>query len=183
MKVARRVRQAQKGNKEALLQLILANKDAYYRLALSYMGNEHDAMDALEEMIIILYEKIHQLKKVDSFDSWSRTILVNHCRAMLKRRNKLILIDEWQDGNDRGSNATGIQDPYEQQDQSMDIRRSLERVNPDQKEAIELRYFHDLDYEAIARITNVSVGTVKSRVFNGLKKLKEWYGGESDGTN
>jgi RNA polymerase sigma factor (sigma-70 family) len=183
MRVALRVKQAQKGDKVALLQLILAEKDAYYRLALAYMGKEHDAMDALEEMIVILYEKIGQLKKVDSFYSWSRTILANHCRAMLKRRNKLILIEEWESDSGVEPAAAGIVDPYEQRDRYMDIRSSLERINPDQKEAIELKYFHDFDYESIARITNVSVGTAKSRVFNGLKKLKEWYGGERDGTN
>lgn len=183
MRVALKVKQAQKGNKEALLQLILAEKDAFYRLALAYMGKEHDAMDALEEMIVILYEKIGQLKKADSFYSWSRTILVNHCRAMLKRRNKLILIEEWETDNGVDPEAAGICDPYEQRDRHMDIRSSLERINPDQKEAIELKYFHDFDYESIARITNVSVGTAKSRVFNGLKKLKEWYGGERDATS
>ncbi|MDQ1910825.1 sigma-70 family RNA polymerase sigma factor [Paenibacillus sp. GD4] len=178
MRVALRVKQAQRGNKEALLQLILAEKDVYYRLALAYMGQEHDAMDALEEMIVILYEKIGQLKKPDSFYSWSRTILVNHCKAVLKRRNKVILIEDWENSNGMEPETVVVSDPYEQLDRHMDIRSSLERVNPDQKEAIELKYFHDLDYESIARIMNVSVGTAKSRVFNGLKKLKEWYGGE-----
>lgn len=176
MRVASLVKQAQRGDKEALLQLIAAEKDAYYRLALAYMGKEHDAMDALEEMIVILYEKIGQLKKADSFYSWSRTILVNHCRAMLKRRNKLVLIEDWETSS-VVPGASGQCDPYELRDQYMDIRSSLERINPDQKEAIELKYFHDFDYESIARMTKVSVGTAKSRVFNGLKKLKEWYGG------
>ncbi|WP_284638287.1 RNA polymerase sigma factor [Paenibacillus silviterrae] len=175
MRVALRVKQAQRGNKEALLQLILAEKDDYYRLALAYMGQEHDA---LEEMIVILYEKIGQLKKPGSFYSWSRTILVNHCKAMLKRRNKLILIEDWENSNVMEPDTVVVSDPYEQLDRHMDIRSSLERVNPNQKEAIELKYFHDLDYESIARIMNVSVGTAKSRVFNGLKKLKEWYGGD-----
>lgn len=183
MRVALKVKQAQKGNKEALLQLILAEKDAYYRLALAYTGKEPDAMDALEEMIVTLYEKIGQLKKADSFYSWSRMILVNHCRAMLKKRNKLILIDEWETDIGVGPVAARMCDPYEQRDRHMDIRSSLERINPDQKEAIELKYFHDLDYESIARITQASVGTAKSRVFNGLKRLKEWYGGGQDGTS
>jgi RNA polymerase sigma factor (sigma-70 family) len=178
MRIALKVKQAQRGNKEALLQLILDEKDAYYRLALAYMGQEHDAMDALEEMIVILYEKIGQLKKADMFYSWSRTILVNQCRAMLKKRNKLILIEDWGNGNGMEPATVEKSDPYEQRDRHIDIRSSLERINPDQREAIELKYFHDLDYESIASIMNVSVGTAKSRVFNGLKKLKEWYGGE-----
>ena len=52
MYVVRLVKKAKKGNKEALLQLIMAEKDAYYKLAFTYMGNTHDAMDAMEEMIV-----------------------------------------------------------------------------------------------------------------------------------
>ncbi|MEM5598869.1 sigma factor [Niallia circulans] len=64
-----------------MLQLVMQQKDDYYRLAYSYMGNSHDAMDAMEEMIIILYEKIAQLEKIESFYSWSKTILVNICKG------------------------------------------------------------------------------------------------------
>ena len=87
MKVNHLVKQAQKGNKEALLQLIMADKDAYYRLAYTYMGNEHDAMDAMEDMIVTLYEKIDQLKKGEAFYSWSKTILVNRCKTLLRSYN------------------------------------------------------------------------------------------------
>ena len=65
----------------------------------------------------------------------------------------------------------------------MDIKVSLEHLNAYQKEAIKLKYFHDLDYETIATMTNASIGTVKSRVFHGLKKLREHYRGEVDETS
>lgn len=55
-------KKAQKGDKEALLKLVLDYKDDYYRLAYTYVENKHDAMDALENMIVILYEKINQLQ-------------------------------------------------------------------------------------------------------------------------
>ena len=42
----------------------MAEKDVCYRLALTYMGNTHDAMD---EMIVSIYEKIDQLKKEEVF--------------------------------------------------------------------------------------------------------------------
>ena len=88
MKVVRLVRKAKKGNKEALLQLIMDQQDDYYRLALTYMGNTNDAMDAMEEMIVSLYENLHQLKKETAFYSWSKTILVNRCKKMLKKQQK-----------------------------------------------------------------------------------------------
>jgi RNA polymerase sigma factor (sigma-70 family) len=176
MDVIRLVKKAKKGDKEALLQLILAEKDDYYRLALTYMGNEHDAMDAMEEMIVKLYEKLDQLKKEEAFYSWSKTILVNGCKSMLRKQKKLELIEDWTISNEEPSSLTS--DPYISSDQQMDIKDMLTQINPHQKEAIQLKYFHDLDYQTIATITAVSIGTVKSRIFQGLKKLKNHYRGD-----
>jgi len=209
MNVVRLVKRAQKGNKEALLQLIMAERDAYYRLALTYMGNDHDAMDAMEDMIVAVYEKIDQLKKEDAFLSWTKTILANCCKRLLHKRNKVVLVDDWDRAhtqrketkpiytNDtskadpalQGSLATvgahasigdlaPADDPYRHSDQQMDIQTLLRNVNEQQKEAIQLKYLHDLDYQTIADITKVSIGTVKSRIFQGLKKLREHCGGD-----
>lgn len=184
MNVVRLVKKAKTGNKEALLDLIMAEKEAYYKLSLTYMGNQHDAMDALEEMIVVLYEKIIQLKKDEAFYSWSKTILVNTCRSMLRKQKKVVSIDEWETAADsQEPRDDRSYDAYRSSEQFLDIQESLKQLNPHQKEAIQLKYFHDLDYETIATITNVSIGTAKSRVFQGLKKLREYYGGEMDETS
>ena len=96
MRIARLVKQAKKGDKEALLQLINEQQDDYYRLALSYMGNSHDAMDAMEEMIVSLYRHIPKLKKNKSFYSWSKTILVNQCRQMLRKADRVVLLENFE---------------------------------------------------------------------------------------
>ena len=93
MRVTRLVRKAKKGSKEALLQLISEQQDEYYRLALAYMRNPHDAMDAMEDMIVSLYHHIPQLTKEEAFYSWSKTILVNRCKQMLKKQNKVVLME------------------------------------------------------------------------------------------
>ena len=183
MNVVRLVKKAKKGNKEELLQLVMAEKDVYYRLALTYMGNPHDAMDAMEDMIVKLYENIHQLKNDEAFYSWSKTILVNGCKTLLRKQNKLVHIEQWDTANENGMDdglAKGPSDPYISSEQQMDIQAMLLHVNEHQSEAIKLKYFHDLDYETIAEMTNVSIGTVKSRVFQGLRKLREQFGGDVD---
>ncbi|AST92472.1 MULTISPECIES: sigma-70 family RNA polymerase sigma factor [Sutcliffiella] len=177
MNIVRLVNKAKRGNKEALLQLIMEDKDTYYRLAFSYMGNSHDAMDAMEDMIVKIYEKIDQLKKEEAFYSWSKTILVNSCKTMLRKNKKLILIDDWNEQSDEISHAL-TSNPYLKSVHQMDIQEMLLQLNKHQKEAIQLKYFHDMDYQSIATLTNVSLGTVKSRIFQGLKKLRELHGGE-----
>lgn len=180
MDVVRCVKQAKKGNKEALLQLIMSEKDVYYRLAFRYMGNEHDAMDAMEEMIVIVYEKMDQLKKEEAFYSWSKTILVNCCKSLLLKRNKLVLLEDWDTTDERDLSHAVISDPYRRSEQKIDMEALLLRVNENQREAIQLKYFHDLDYQTIADITKVSIGTVKSRIHNALQTLKNHYRGDVD---
>ncbi|HHY73115.1 MAG TPA: sigma-70 family RNA polymerase sigma factor [Bacillus bacterium] len=180
MNIVKLVKKAKKGSKEALLQLIMAEKDAYYRLAFTYMGNSHDAMDAMEEMIVTLYEKIDQLKKEEAFYSWSKTILVNHCKSLLRKQKKLVFLDDLDSTNERDIEHAVDTDPHTSSDQQMDIQQLLFHLNEHQKEAIQLKYFHDLDYQTIAVITNVSIGTVKSRIFQGLKKLREHYRGDGN---
>lgn len=178
MNVVRLVRRAKKGNKEALLQLIMSEKDVYYKLAFTYMGNSHDALDAMEDMIVRLYEKIDQLKKEDAFYSWSKTILVNSCKGLLQKRNKLVLFDDWNTTSEIGLPHALTSDPYSSSDQKMDMQALLMHINDYQREAIQLKYMHDLDYQTIADITNVSIGTVKSRIFQGLKRLRDHYRGD-----
>lgn len=156
---------AQKGDKEALIEYILKRKDEYYRLAYVYVKNQEDALDALQEMIVILFENIRKLKNVDSFVTWSKTILVNCCKNILKKKNKIILVDSYKDKE--------FIDKYKCIDQSIDIENALESLNFKQREAIKLKYYLGYDYETIAQITKTPVGTVKSRISYGLKLLKK----------
>jgi RNA polymerase sigma factor (sigma-70 family) len=183
MSVVRLVRKAKKGNREALLQLILAEKDDFYRLALTYMGNPHDAMDAVEDMIVKLFDHIHQLKKDDSFYSWSKTILVNQCKSMLRRQKRVVLVDDWSEAYEDKLNQSTPDFSFQTSENRMDIESLLTHLNEHQKEAIQLKYFHDLEYEAIAEITQVPIGTVKSRIFQALKKLREYERSEEHGSH
>ncbi|WP_328591070.1 RNA polymerase sigma factor [Siminovitchia fortis] len=157
-----------------MLQLVMAEKDAYYRLALTYMKNEHDAMDVMEDMILTLYQKIDQLKKAEAFYSWSKTILVNMCKSTFIKQQKIIPLESASDAQH------SYLAPFLSSEQRLDIQNMLIHLNDHQREAIELKYFHDLDYKTIAKITGVSIGTAKSRIFVGLKKLREIFGGDSN---
>lgn len=179
MDVIQLVKKAKRGNKEALLQLIMKQKDEYYKLAYTYMGNQHDAMDAMEDMIVRLYENIHQLKKESAFYSWSKTILVNSCKTLLKKRKKFVLVDEWE-AHPEIKSKPSIGNDFENSEQYIDIQQLLLVLNEQQAEAIKLKYLLDLDYQTISGLTNVSIGTVKSRIFQGMQKLKNQFGGKDN---
>jgi len=175
MNVSRLVKQAQKGNKEALLQLIIADQDAYYRLAYSYMRNEHDAMDAMADMIVTLYEKLNQLQKGEAFYSWSKTILVNHCKKILRKKDRFLPLEE---EGEPSLAALTDDNSYRNMESEMNMQVLLSQLNVRQREAIELRYVHDLPYQTIADMTGAPVGTIKSRISQGIQKLKAMIGGD-----
>lgn len=87
------VKKAKRGDKDALVQLIIAQKQDYYKLAYVYMNNKEDALDAMEDMIVALYESIYKLKKEEAFYSWSKTILVNCCKKLLRTKKNVVYMD------------------------------------------------------------------------------------------
>lgn len=176
MKINRLVKRAKKGNKKALLQLIMKEQDAYYKLAFTYMKNKHDAMDVMANMIVILYEKIATLEKNEAFYSWSKTILVNECKTLLRRRKKVVLFDKQSVASGEVIEEPVVTDHFKQTEQHIDIETMLSHVSEVQRETIQLKYFHDLDNRTIAKITGVSIGTVKSRLYYGLRKLQTMTG-------
>lgn len=164
------VKKAIKGDKEALLQLVMKEKDNYYRLAFTYMKNSNDAMDMLQEMIVVLYKEIHTIKKYSSFYSWSKTILVNLCKKQLSKSIEIDDLDL--------STIQSESDEFHDTDNKLYLDSLIQNLNEDQKEAITLRYYLDYSYDEIAHITGAPLGTIKSRISKGISKLKLIVGGE-----
>lgn len=162
------VKKAKQGNKDALVQLIMAKKNDYYRLAYVYLRNKDEALDVMSEMIIILYEKIYLLKKEEVFYSWSKTILVNICKKKIQKNKKIIPFDEIHD--------SGYDEDFKE-DKLM-LENYLKKLSEKQQDVIRLRYFLDMDYQSISEILDIPLGTVKSRIAKALEKLKDSLEGE-----
>ena len=159
------IKRAKMGDKEELLKLIMSQKQDYYRLAYIFMKNQDDVLDAMEDMILKVFENIQRLKEVAAFYSWSKTILVNCCKTNLKRKNRVILIRNIPEGSH--------EDVFQVKDEQLDIEKHLETLNQKYQEILKLRYYLDMDYESMAAILKIPVGTVKSRIHTGLQKLKQ----------
>jgi len=170
MEVDEMVSKAKSGDKEALVKLIMLRQKEYYKLAYIYMKNKEDSLDALEDMIVILYENIRKLKKEEAFYSWSKTILVNCCKKLLKEKRKVVLIDKLDER---------LYEPVvnKQEDQIV-LEDKLSKLSPKHQEVIRMRYYLDLDYESISNLLKIPIGTVKSRISIGINKLRESLGGD-----
>jgi RNA polymerase sigma-70 factor (ECF subfamily) len=167
------VKKAKVGDKDALVQLIMSEKNAYYRLAYTYLNDKEDALDAMEDMIVILYENIHKLKKEEAFFCWSKTILVNCCKKTLRQRKKIVRLEDMDE--------IPYQGDIEQKDNKIVLDKYLSHLAQNHQEVIKLRYLLDLEYKDIADLLKLPIGTIKSRLHYGMSQLQEKFGGEHNG--
>ncbi len=145
---------------ERLIQYILENQDRFYRIAYSYTKHQEDALDAVQSAVCKALEAHENIKNADAVNTWFYRILINECLMVLKKRNKVVLTA------DAAQQEVGY---YEKgYEQGGDIEQELDKLELDVQGIIKLRFFEELSF-----ITGLKLNTVKTKLYRGLKLLKE----------
>ncbi len=142
------------------IRLIQENKLGMYRLALSILHNETDAEDAVSETVLKAYEKLDKLKNIDKFKSWIMMILVNQSRTMLRKKNRIDLMEDMGQLEMSFENQTG------------ELWSVVAELEEDFRNVVILFYYEDMTTKEIAKTLRVAEGTVKSRLSRAREKLK-----------
>lgn len=176
------IRNAVRGDEASFEALILSCKGRAYNIAFRYMGNEEDAMDAMQEAYIKIYRGLASFNMESSFDTWVYRIVVNTCNDALRRRKKISMLQIVYSEDENRDTIAEIPDNsplpdeiFENKEEGKYILKCLERIEEDHREILILRDIQGFSYVEIARMLNCSMGTVKSRISRARKKLKEIY--------
>jgi RNA polymerase sigma-70 factor (ECF subfamily) len=132
---------------------------------------EHVA-DVTQEIWIAIYRALPGLHDVSRFRPWAFRIARDRIyREYRRRKPPLVLFDEALLEN--LPEAGELDDPLDCED----LHRCLGSLSPQHREALMLRFFEEMSYEDIARVTACGVGTVRSRIHYGKRALKKaWKG-------
>lgn len=84
------IQQAIKGNQDACVLLLQHHQDVLYRIAYSYLRNEPDTLDAIQEVTIRCLTRIHTLKEPTYFKTWLIRILLNVCADLNRKKTENI---------------------------------------------------------------------------------------------
>jgi len=141
-------------------RIITDNYEKYYRLAYSYMRNEDDALDVVQESAYRAIRDCGKVKNKDYLSTWIYRIVVNTALDLLRKKKKETLTEELPEI------------PVEDQYQETELRTILNQLDHKSKTIIILRYFEDLKLEDIADILGDNLNTVKARLYRSLKKLR-----------
>ena len=140
-------------------QILTENYERYYRLAYSYMRNEDDALDVVQESAYRAIRDCRKVRNKDYLSTWIYRIVVNTALDMLRRKKKENITEELPEI------------PVEDQYQDLELRTVLNQLDDKSRTIILLRYFEDLKLEDIADIVGDNLNTVKARLYRSLKKL------------
>jgi RNA polymerase sigma-70 factor (ECF subfamily) len=172
---------AQRGQVDAFNELVLAYQHQVYNLAYRIMGDPASAADATQEAFISAYQNIGRFRG-GSFKSYLLRIVSNRCYDELRRRKRrpaMSLEDFGPDVNEEANPAlvNGHERPEEfaeRQEMAHVIQAGIETLPPDQRVTLVLSDVQGLSYQEIAAATDVSLGTVKSRLARARSKLRDY---------
>ena len=166
------IRRAQQGDNGALEELLLLHQKKVYNLCLRMSANPDDALDLSQEAFLRAWRSLGQYQFEASFSTWLFRLTSNICIDFLRRkkRRQETSLTESYDDSDEGAELSvpDAQPGPEQQamtnETKIELARAMEQLSPEHREILQLRVIEDLQYEQIADILGVRVGTVKSRL-------------------
>ncbi|MFR4986942.1 MAG: sigma-70 family RNA polymerase sigma factor [Lachnospirales bacterium] len=139
---------------------LLKNYNKHYKLAFSYVHNDSDAMDIVQDSAYKAIKNAELLRNQKYVDTWIYRIVINQCKTFLSKNKQIT--DDISDVN------ISFNDKYE----NIDLKNALNALDNDEKAIIILRFFEDLKIEDIANVLDIKVNTVKSRLYRCLRKLE-----------
>jgi RNA polymerase sigma-70 factor (ECF subfamily) len=168
---------AQGGDRNALDQLLRRHYDRIYAVCRRVTGGTRDADDACQEALIKITRSLPRFDGRSTFGTWAYRIATNASLDELRGRKRRPMLHSVQPGD--GSDDDGppeLVDPMaaKRVDAVADrlaIDEALGDLSDDFKAAVVLRDVADLDYDEIADILEIPVGTVKSRIARGRAAL------------
>ncbi len=175
------VEKGQRGDRAAFNRLVEQHQSGAYALALRMVGDAEAAADITQDAFFAAYRALASFKG-GSFRAWLYRIVSNGCfdhfRTQARRPTTSLeaALGDERDGESPGM-GSGSRLPSALIDASWDpegialraeqieqIEAALQKLAPEQRLALILSDIQGLSYEEIARVTNASLGTVKSRI-------------------
>jgi RNA polymerase sigma-70 factor (ECF subfamily) len=147
------------------VRLAARHLDGAYKLAGYLLGEAGEAEDAMQEALARAWRAWPRMREPDSVGPWLDRIVANVCKTRIRKRmgiRHVAFDDELEVHAPDPFRATLTRDA---------VGRALERLSPEQRVVVVLRYWRDMPLEQIATRLDVPLGTVKSRLYYALRLL------------
>jgi RNA polymerase sigma-70 factor (ECF subfamily) len=171
---------AQNGDRDAFNQLVLQYQSLAYNVAYRVLGDGDAAADATQDAFISAYRAIARFRG-GSFKAWVMRIVTNACYDQLRAKQRRpttsmdadpdLDLDRYEWNVDPGERPEAY---VVRQELGQIIQRGLASLPEEQRTCVILSDIQGMSYDEIANTMNSSLGTVKSRLNRGRRKLRDY---------
>jgi RNA polymerase sigma-70 factor (ECF subfamily) len=158
------IERANQGDAEAFEQLYQRYRDWVYRLAWRFTGNRQDAQDVVQETFLYLLKKFPGFHLTASMTTFFypavKHLSLNTCRKQYPGAADVTFLDE----------ACA---PEQDETSRTELAATLAALPDEQREVVLMRFVDEMSLAEIATSLSVPLGTVKSRLYNALRELRD----------
>lgn len=128
----------------------------------------------MQEVYLAVYRNIGSLKNTDSVYSWLGGITLRQGMKLVNRKKRNILLSEDQEGmfEDLPDESRGTEERIARAEEIQIIKDCIYELSEEQRAVVLAYYYDEMKVEEIARLLEISEGTVKSRLYHARKRLK-----------
>jgi RNA polymerase sigma-70 factor (ECF subfamily) len=153
------------GQRDAASGLVDRYQKRLFNVAFRMLGNVQDAEDVTQTVFLNAFLKLRTYDPRYRFFSWIYRMTVNESLNTLKRRNRVVALED----------ESGIPAPGAGPDREAEVEdrvgKALMWLNPDDRAVVVLKHFMSFSYQEIADVLEIPVKTVKSRLFTARVRL------------
>jgi RNA polymerase sigma-70 factor (ECF subfamily) len=177
MQLAHAIERCIAGDRSAYQQVVAAHADGVFGLLRRLLGDAEDARDIAQETFVRAYQNLHRFDRRRPLKPWllriARNLAYNHLKARQRRAEGRTAAD----GHERLDRIAADQPSPAaevlQRERQSALDQVLATLRPEFREVLLYRYMERLDYEEIAEVMGVPVGTVKTWLFRAKSQFRE----------
>lgn len=165
------------GEQEAFGFLIRKYQSRLYNSMVHFLRDESEAEDVVQDAFVLALTKLESFKGNSQFYTWLYRIAHNAAISKLRKKRPTLSLDQ-----SFGEDAPGFSVPspeaqpgkrMEQDEEIQQLMEGMKRLSDEHRSILILREMEEMDYEAIAGVLQLPVGTVRSRLHRARSCLKD----------
>ncbi len=165
-----RIEKLKNGDIEQIEYIVSTYYGEIYSYLCRKLGSEIDAQDVTQEVFAKFFANLHTYQERGKLRNYLFKLATNASNDIFRKNKPTLPLDETVKLQDTELTPWEIAEKKEDKER---VKAALQTLSPYQREVIILRFYHDLPFGDIARITNSNLSTVKTRYRRGMDSLKK----------
>lgn len=167
------IERIKKGDREAFMTVTALYQKKVFLLAFSFFHNREDALDIVQETFLRLYQKVHLFRKGQNFQNWLLQVAKNLCIDYHRKNySKSKDYDREKPIEEMNLALSDEKDPYLSSDLKGIFSECLKKLATKQRLIFVMKHYNQLEYQEIAQILGIALGTVKSLHFKAVQNMR-----------